>query len=175
MIRTLRAFFLSRLLREKLLLVAFILLGVLMWLSSFTRRAGGFWREQRITTATLIDQKRWLDNRQSIEESERKAAAGLDALKTLEATRLYAEVDRLAREAGLTNTALGDQRDDRGGLFPMHTLQVNITKAEWTPLLKFYQSLLARSPYINVENFILRVTPPNHSASLRVSSVEIPK
>ena len=38
MIRTLRAFFLGRLLREKLLLVAFALLGVLMWLSNTSKR-----------------------------------------------------------------------------------------------------------------------------------------
>lgn len=175
MIRTLRAFFLSRLLREKLLLVAFVLLGVLMWLSSFTRRTNKFWLEQRLTTATLADQKQWLNNKDAIEATERKAAASLDASKTLEATRLYAEVDRMAREAGLGNTALSAQPDERGGLFPLHTLQVTITKAEWPPLLKFYESLLARSPYINIEQFTLRVTPPNHGVSLRVSAVEIPK
>ena len=45
MIRTLRALFLARLLREKLLLVAFAVLGVAMWFSGFSDRAGVFWRE----------------------------------------------------------------------------------------------------------------------------------
>jgi hypothetical protein len=40
MIRTLRAFFLGRLLREKLLLVAFFVIGVLMWFSGYSKRLG---------------------------------------------------------------------------------------------------------------------------------------
>lgn len=171
MILTLRAFFLSRLLREKLLLVAFVLLGVLMWFSSFSRRTGAFWREQRATTAALAEQKQWLTNRQSIEESERKAAASLDSARTLDATQLFAEVDKLAREAGL-NPALGEQRDDASG---KHLLQVTLAKVEWEPLKKFYLSLQARSPYISIEQFTVRVIPPTHTATLRVSSVEIAK
>ena len=53
MIRTLRVYFLGRLLREKLLLIGLILIGVLWWLSAFGTRAGQFWRTQRGTTATL--------------------------------------------------------------------------------------------------------------------------
>jgi len=51
MIRTLRALFLARLFREKILLVAFAVLGVVMWFSGFSTRVGTFWREQRSTDA----------------------------------------------------------------------------------------------------------------------------
>ena len=113
MIRTLRAFFLGRLLREKLLLVVFALLGVLMWLSGYSNRFGAFWREQHRTTVALADQQRWLDNRTQLEDAAKKAAGRLDASLTLDGTRLLAAVSALASEAGLRNTSSGTEQNDQ--------------------------------------------------------------
>lgn len=176
MIRTLRALFLARLLREKLLLVAFAVLGVVMWFSGFSTRVGTFWREQRSTTVSLAEQKQWLANRTAIDASAQKAAARLDAAQTLDATRLYAEVDKLARAAGVT-PGLGEQRDVTGDQFSVHSLQVTINKVDWEALKKFYLNLQARSPYISIEQFTLNAPPAGSplSAVLRVSSVEVAK
>ncbi|MBC7365337.1 MAG: hypothetical protein H7343_00775 [Undibacterium sp.] len=175
MIRTLRALFLARLLREKLLLVAFAVLGVAMWFSGFSKRAGAFWREQRSTTTALAEQKQWLNNRVSIDESAQKAAGRLDAAQTLDPLRLYAEVDKLAAAAGLASRNLGEQRDVIGEQFSIHSLQVTVNKAEWEPLKKFYLSVQARSPYISIEQFALQAPPAGSplTAILRVSSVEV--
>ncbi|HUR58295.1 MAG TPA: hypothetical protein VM029_11335, partial [Opitutaceae bacterium] len=62
MIRTLRAFFLGRLLREKVLLLVFVLIGALWWLTAFNKRATVFWRQKHQTTVELADQTRWLQN-----------------------------------------------------------------------------------------------------------------
>jgi len=176
MIRTLRALFLARLFREKLLLVAFAALGVLVWASGFNRRAGLFWREQRATSVSLAEQKLFLDNRDKIELAAQKTAARLDAAQTLDGTRLYAEVENLARTAGLT-AGLSTQPDENSDQFAVHSIQVSITKAEWEPLMKFYHALQARSPYIGVEQFRLQVDRANpekyHLATLRVSAPEI--
>ncbi len=51
MIRSLRAYFLGRALREKILLFAFVAIGLLWWLSAFGGRAGVWMREQKVTTA----------------------------------------------------------------------------------------------------------------------------
>ena len=75
MIRSLRAFFLNRVLREKLLLVGFLGIAVIMWATSFSSRASAFWRAQRATTAQLKDQEFWLGHQGQIEEATRKAAA----------------------------------------------------------------------------------------------------
>ncbi|MEI8088079.1 MAG: hypothetical protein WCG63_00635 [Opitutaceae bacterium] len=176
MIRTLRALFLARLFREKLLLVAFAVLGVVMWFSGFSTRVGTFWREQRSTSISLAEQKQWLANRAAIDASAQKAAARLDAAQTLDATRLYAEVDKLARSAGVT-PGLGEQRDVTGEQFSVHSLQVTITKVDWDALKKFYLNLQARSPYISIEQFTLNAPPSGTplTAVLRVSSVEVAK
>ena len=177
MIRTLRAFFLGRLLREKLLLVVFALLGVLMWLSGYSKRLGAFWRDQRSTTVALAEQQRWLDNSKALEDAARAAAGRLDASKTLDGTRLLAAVGALASEAGLRQTSSGtEQTDLRSGQIAIHTLPYTINRADYDSLRKFYVALSARSPYIGIEKFTLnadRANPAQLNLALSVTSVEI--
>lgn len=177
MIRTLRALFLGRLLREKLLLVVFLLLGVLMWLSGYGKRFGAFWREQRVTTGTLAEQQRWLVNEKSISDAAKKSAERLDAAKTLDGTQLLAALSQLADETGLKKNALsGAPKDQRGEQFSVHTVNYQINRSDWVSLQKFYVALSARSPYIGIETFALQAdrTDPNLlTMALTVSSVEI--
>ncbi len=176
MIRTLRALFLTRLFREKFLLVAFAVLGVALWFSGYSRRLGAFWREQRSTTVSLAEQKQWLNNRVAIDSAAQKAAGRLDAAQTLDAIRLYAEVDKMAREAGLSH-GLGEQRDVIGDQFSIHSLQITVNKVDWETLKKFYLTVQARSPYISIEQFTLAAPPAGSplTAVIRVSSVEVAK
>src|SRR4051812_1045891 len=104
MIRSLRAFFLSRLLREKLLLVAFAGIAVLIWASGFSTRAGMFWRAKKATTAELNLQDQWLNNEQRIKDTVEKVTAHLERSRTLDGLRLLNKVKQLATEAGLRNT-----------------------------------------------------------------------
>lgn len=176
MIRALRAFFLGRLLREKLLLVVFALLGVIMWLSGYSKRFSAFWRAQHSTTVALADQQRWLDNRKVLEEAAAKAAGRLDAAKTLDGTRLLAAVVAMANEAGLRNTASGSQTDQSNGQISIHTLPFTINRADWESLKKFYLALSARSPYIGIEKFAMnadRNNPSQLNLQLTLTSVEI--
>ena len=62
-----KAFFLGRLLREKLLLVVIVGLVALTVLSNFSGRVARAWRTQRATSVTLADQAQWLANRAAIE------------------------------------------------------------------------------------------------------------
>jgi hypothetical protein len=176
MIRTVRAFFLSRVLREKLLLVSFAVLAAAIWLSSLGRRTARFVREVHVTTSNLDDQGLWLSNRTKIEASAQAAAAQLDAVRTLDATRLLAEVAAIAGEAGLKNTTSGESQDDSNGQFAVHSLRFNITRADWDSIKAFYLALQKRSPYIGIEQFSLQADRANATllnASLRISSVEI--
>ena len=69
MIRTIRAFFLSRLLREKVLLAGFIVLAAAVWVSSIAGRTGRTIRAVRATSGSLNEQQLWLSNRAMIEAS----------------------------------------------------------------------------------------------------------
>jgi len=176
MIRALRALFLSRLLREKLLLAGILVLVAVIWLGSLSRRAGRMVHGVRVTTGTLSEQARWLSDRAAIEASARAAAGRLDAVRTLDTTRLLAEVSAIAAETGLRNTTSGEPKDVSNGQFSVHTLQFNVTKADWATLKQFYLAVSKRSPYIGIEQCSLQVDRANQTllnANFQISSVEI--
>jgi hypothetical protein len=176
MIRTVRAFFLARFVREKLLLTGFAVLAAAIWLSSIAGRTGRFVREVRATTSSLNDQALWMSNRSKIEAQAQAAAAQLDAARTLDATRLLVEVGAIATDAGLKNMTSAEAQDQSNGQFSVHTLRFNVTRADWDSIKSFYLGLQKRSPYIGIEQFRLQVDRANAAmlnASIRISSVEI--
>lgn len=177
MIRTARIFFLTRALREKLLLVAFIAIGVLWWLSSFSSRTGAFWNQQRLTTVQLKEHAEWIKNKTVIEETAKKTAASLDPTKTLNSNLLVTTVSQMANDAGLKNTTTsGSAVTTPAGQFAVHSQEYTIRAAEWDALLRFYEALQRRAPYISLEKFVLAGMPNNssqHNLSLKVTSVEI--
>lgn len=185
MIRTLRALFLGCQLREKLLVVVFLAIAVLLWLSGFSRRASAFWREQHRTTIDLADQAQWIANSAAIEASAQKAASRLDAARTLNDVRLVEAMQKIAADSGLHNTSNGAPSNPPGnGQFAIHTLDYTVRLLDpdwsknWDGLKKFYTALQQRSPYIGIEQFTLRpnsVNPAQLDLVLRVSSVEITK
>jgi hypothetical protein len=174
--RALKAFFISRLLREKLLLVLFVALGAVMWATNFSSRAGRAWRAHRTVANELTEQKQWLANRVAIENAAVEAVKNLDPAKTLDDTQLVGDLSSLAREHNLRFTNDTPQTE-RSGQFAVHTVQFTISRADWEPLRKFYLAIASRSPYIGIEQISMATDRANPSlgllnASFRVSSVE---
>lgn len=179
MISSLRAFFLSRLLREKILLIVFIGFGTVIWLSAFSKRAVAFWREQRTTTVALKTQQDLLNRRVQIQADVEKAAAQLDPAKTFNRNRLIAEVSNLSSAAGFrANTSGEPGQTTTNGQFSVHNYSYtirNIPQTEWMALQKFYVALRDRSPYIGIDQATLVTSPTNRtqlSLQLKVSAVE---
>lgn len=173
--KTLKAFFLGRLLREKALLVLFFVLGVAMWGSNFVKRASREWASIRSTTTELNTQAQWLANRERIETASVEAVQNLDPARTFDHTRLVGELSSLARENNLRFTNDTPQTV-RSGQFAVHTVQIQLPRADWEALKRFYVALARRSPYIGIEQFALaadRGNPAQLNASLRILSVEI--
>jgi hypothetical protein len=171
-----KAFFFSRLLREKVLLVAFVAIGLVLWGSAFLKRATRQWQVHRALMVELADQKQWLNNQASIEAAAAAAVKNLDPSRTLDETRLVGEVSALAREHNLKGMANDTPQTERSGQFAVHTMLVTIPRAEWSSVKNFYTALAARSPYIGVEQLSLtsdRANPSQLNAVVRVTSVEI--
>ena len=173
--RKLKTYFLGRLLREKVLLVAITALIAGTVLMSVGKRGVAFWRTQQSTGATLKEQQRWLRDRAVIETGAREAVKNLDPARTLDDTRLVGELNALARSQNLRFTNDTPQTV-RSGQFAMHTVQFNLLKSDWESLKRFYIELTKRSPYVGIEQFTLqaeRTNPAQLNATLRVSSIEI--
>jgi hypothetical protein len=186
MTTTLRVFFLQRVLREKLLLVAFVAIGAAIWISSFSGRMGSFWDTMSRTTTQLEDQQKWLNDRLKIDAAAQKAAEQLDRAKTLDGTNLFLAVRQLAADAGLTGTGFrgeaGPQRSSNER-FSFNTLNVTITLNEanapknWEAVKKFYISLQQRSPYIVIDQLVLQPPGQRNAGQLtlvvKVSALQI--
>ncbi len=171
----LKAWFLSRLLREKVLVLAFAVLGALIWLSSASDRLKAGLRGFKSAESTLATQQLWLDNRPAIEEAAAAAVRNLDPAKTYDATFLVAEIMGIAGRAGLAvNTE--PPRTQRSPQFAVHTAQVTTRRADLGALLKFYQELSAKAPYLGLEQVSVqgdRTNPGMINATLQVVSVEL--
>src|SRR4051812_43997497 len=126
MIRSLRASFLDCALREKLLVVAFLLIGVAWWGSTEATRVNRFWREQRSTTRNLAEQTLWIKDKVVIEQGAVKMASRLDSARTLNGNQLVATVTQLANDAGLRNNSNGGFTTTRSDQFAVHEAEFRI-------------------------------------------------
>lgn len=177
--KALKVWFLNLAARERLLLLVFLVLAVAVWGSSYSGRLGAFLRSYRSTGMDLQEHAAWLARKSLIEADAQKAIAKLDPSQTLDGTKLTAEVTRLAAVAGLTsNVQVDDTRNEASSQFIVHTLRFSVRKADYGSLVRFYQELQKRSPYIGLEQFALQADPGGAAtltATLRISSVEVLK
>jgi hypothetical protein len=181
MMTALRVFFLSRVLREKLLLVAFIAIGAAIWLSSFSGRAGVFLKKMSDTTGQLKDQKEWIGRSAVVEAEAQKAAAKLVKAETLDRTSLFTTVQALAREAGVPFSGTPGPPPNPNDQFTFNTLRVTSdlrdpdAKKNWDAVIKFYTLLQQRSPYIVIEKFAVQAArnPSQLNMVISVSALRI--
>lgn len=167
--------FLARSLREKVLLVAFALLLASTWLASVAGRSRVLVAEAQAVAAARADQALWLGNRTAIEAQAAQATARLDPARTLNGARLVGELSALAAQAGLAPEVSG-QRTERTTQFAFHSAQVSFRRADLAALVRFYEEVGRRSPYIGLEQVSLtvdRAAPGSLNATFRVVAAEI--
>ena len=171
-----KSFFLSRALREKVLLAAFAVLAVAIWGGRVIGRTRALWLDWQSARGEFASQQVWLDHAEAITAQATTATRSLEPAKTLNATRLVGELNDLASQAGLT-ADIGSQRSEAGtNQLTFHTVQVYFRRAELESLLRFYRLLDARTPYIALEQFSVatdRANPGALNVSLRVVAVEL--
>jgi hypothetical protein len=175
--KALKAFFLSRLMREKALMLAFVGIGATIWLSNFAGRASGFTRGFRQTTNDLAIQRDVLDSRQSTEAAAKKAIAQFDPARTYNQANLIAAVNQLATTTDLKNSPIEAFPDTATPQFVMHSARfravVPATDPGFLRLRTFYLELCKKSPYIGIEHCSMVVSGTNITAEFKLSAVEI--
>ena len=83
-----KTWFLSRALREKLLLLALVVATAAIWGSSGSERARAATMAGRATSADLMEQQRWLERREAIQAEADAAVRNLDSARTYNGVRL---------------------------------------------------------------------------------------
>jgi hypothetical protein len=174
--KALKAFFLSRLLTEKILLAGFLLVIAAWWFSHVARDVGRFGGEFKSTTAILKAQRTSLDGRAATEAKVKRALSQLDPARTLDSARLQGDLNTLA--TGLSGTTIDARPDEPADQFIKHSVQFSVRKVDWSTLQQFYIALSKRAPYISIEQCSIsadRANPAELNATMLISSVEIAK
>ncbi len=168
-------FFLSRLFREKILLLGLLFIGLAIWFSSYSKRAGLWMKSYSATSSVLTVQEQWLKEKAAIDARAAAAVQLLDASRTLSALRLQAELEQLARSSGLS-LSTRDANTEKSSQFSEHSLVAEMRNADYGSIVNFYKSIVARSPYIGIKSFQLYANPGNPaqlSLGMKITSVEI--
>jgi hypothetical protein len=172
--KALKAFFIGRLLTEKILLNGFLLLIAFWWFSHVAHRVAVFSREFRNTATILHAQRTSLAGRAETEARVKRALGQLEPARTLDSARLQGDLNTMA--AGLPNTQIDARPDEPADQFIVHRVQFSVRKVDWATLQHFYVELSKRSPYISIEQCSIsadRANPAELSATMLISSVEI--
>lgn len=167
-----RKFYNARLLRERLLLLVFLGIGVIWWGSDLVGRTRQNVRAWQSVAEDGKIQLMWLERGASVGERTALVAKQLDAARTMNAAQAYAEVSRLAQGLPLE---MGAQRTERTDSFSLHSLQVTFRRVDMASLLRFYEGVSARAPYLGIDQCTItadRATPGMVNAVFRVYSVE---
>jgi hypothetical protein len=167
-----RRFFNHRSVRERVMMLAFALIGAAWWSVEVVDRASRQVREWHSLAREADVQRLWLEKGKTVGQRAAEVARQLDPAKTMNATQAYAELSRLAQGMPVE---MGGQRTDRTENFSLHSLQVTIRRTDMASLLKFYTALNARTPYVGIEQCTIsqdRSAPGMVNAVFRVYAIE---
>jgi hypothetical protein len=173
--KALKAFFLSRLLTEKILLAGFLLILALWGFFHVLRDVRGFGFDFRNTSMILAAQKTSLDGRANTEAKVKHALSQLDPSRTIDGAHLQDDINTLAT---MPNNSIEGRPDEPADQFIVHSVQFSVRKVDWSTLQQFYVALSKRAPYITIEECSIaadRANPAELNATMLISSVEIAK
>lgn len=167
-----KKFYNAKSLRERLLMLGFLVIGVAWWGSAVAARVRLNVVAWQSAANDAEMQRLWLAQEATVGERTASVARQLEAGRTMNAAQAFAEVNRLAQGMPIE---MGAQRTDRTDNFALHSLQVTFRRVDMASLLRFYEGVVARAPYLGIDQCTVsadRATPGSVSAVFRVYSVE---
>jgi len=170
-----KAAYLARTRREKVLVLVLAAAAAAVWLAAASGRLVQAWQGWRAVAAEQQGQRQWLEQRPAIEERAAQAARNFEPSRTLDATHLIGEVSALAGAAGLS-AGIDPPRTQRTDQFAYHTVQATFRRADLGALVNFYKALGRRAPYLALEQCTLaadRTNPALLNATFVIFSVEV--
>lgn len=161
--------------REQVMLAILLVVGVMIWLSFFTKRwekANNDLREARKETEI---QGLWLRSLPQFEAQRNSALAQLDKDKTFNASQLVGWFDGVARAHNLRHT-LTAPKVDADNIFTRNTLSVTLRNVNLEQLLSIEKQIRELHPYLSLEELSVAANPADQrllNVRLTLSSFEI--
>ena len=153
-------FFFSLKPRERYMALAAVLVAATIWSTGAWARVRGGWDAWRAFEEDAITQNSWLAKEREIRTATALAVQGLDSGYGYDQAKLVAEAVNATREAGL-NANTESPKTSKAGKFAIHSLQMSCRRADLASVLRFYESVKSRAPYLAIGNLSMTVDKGN--------------
>ncbi len=160
--------------RERTMLGALILVGLLIWGSLLWRKHDALSVLQVSAEREWTLQEAWLGNAEQIERDLEAERERIDTASTLSAAGLVETIDALARARDLTYE-LGVPVTTEGTLLRWHKLRIGIRNARLPDVIRLERGIRARYPYLALDELAItanRADPRLMSVRLSVSAYQ---
>lgn len=170
-----RPLFLSLSLRERLLIVTFILVMLGIWGLYLNRALRTDFATHRSASVELETQALLFGSEDAIKQRLEEALANLDSARTYSANQLEGRIDDLARGLGLKfdlSSAVTQDSD----IFATHVLRLRIDNGNLSDLVRFNAEIQKESPYIVLNQCQISANQRDQrllDASFEISSIEL--
>ncbi len=141
--------------RERYMALAALAVAAFLWSTSAWGRVREGWAGWQSLESEAAIQVAWLNKQAEIKAAADSAIQGLDAGRGYDSTRLVEEALSAAKDAGLAPTT-ESPKTQKSGKFAVHTLQLSCRRADLASVVRFYQSISPRAPYIAINALSLQ-------------------
>ena len=141
--------------RERYMALAALAVAAFLWSTSAWGRVRDGWAGWQSLESEAATQVAWLNKQAEIKAAADTAIQGLDAGRGYDATRLVEEALSAAKDAGLSPTT-ESPKTQKSGKFAVHTLQLSCRRADLASVVRFYQAISPRAPYIAINALSLQ-------------------
>ena len=141
--------------RERLM--ALLALGILafLWVTAAYGRVNEVWANWTDLEKKAAFHRARFAEEKKIRAEVAVAVQGLDEGRGYDKARLVAEAFAAAKEAGLTPSTEAPTTV-KAGRFAVHSLQMTCRKADMASLVKFYEAIRPRAPYLAMGNLTIQ-------------------
>ncbi|MEY3959078.1 MAG: hypothetical protein RJA37_1681, partial [Verrucomicrobiota bacterium] len=141
--------------RERVMAVAAAGVAAFLWSTAAWERARGEWDAAEGLDTVAGVQQGWIGREKEIRAAAAEAMQGLEAGRGYDEARLVAEAVQAAKDAGL-NASTDAPKSQKAGKFAIHSLQMNCRRADLGSVVRFYENVSPRAPYLALGNFSLQ-------------------
>jgi hypothetical protein len=156
-----KAYFLSRHLREKMLILGLVVFAIAFWLPSLIGRTNTLLTEKHLDETKLADQQVWLDRRAEYDDEEAAAVNKLKPELSFDKLKLNSEIVKMTEAANVTNRTIGapTTKTASSRQLAISSIKVTLSNVDMPTLVSFYRELAKRAPYITITdcNIVVRV------------------
>jgi hypothetical protein len=159
-----KSYFLSRHIREKILLLAIIAFAIALWGSKLYSRTNDLRTATKKADAILKEQTEEIANLDYEEQRKDEAIRDLDPAKSYDNLKLISHVTAIAEKVnlnqnGVQNTSFQAPIVTKLPLMNLTKMRLQLSNVEMADVVNFYRELANDSPYISIAQF--RITAAN--------------